>query len=235
MKYYLYIKTSPFGLKYLGKTTKNPYIYNGSGKIWKRHLKKYNLSYIDIKTEIVFETNDVSELIKIGNELSIKYNVVKSNEWANLRIENSDGGDTSNFIDYTKPNFHQQSRAKHLNTFNSEEDKKRNIAKRTSKIDYYDPERLRKIRENTDWDKWKESIKKRKIDYVNMRRNVVNKKAILQLDLNGNIISEFESISNASKMLNVGRSGIMQCLRKRNKTAFGYKWEYKNKYYDKSR
>ena len=61
-----------------------------------------------------------------------------------------------------------------------------------------------------------------------MRRNVVNKKEILQLDLNDNIISEFSSISEASKILNVGRSGIMQCLRKRNKTAFGYKWKYKN-------
>jgi hypothetical protein len=61
-----------------------------------------------------------------------------------------------------------------------------------------------------------------------MRRNVVNKKPILQLDLNENIIREFNSIMEASKKLNYGRSGIMQCLRKRNKTAFGYKWEYKN-------
>lgn len=227
MKYYLYVKTSPFGLKYLGKTTKNPYIYNGSGKIWKRHLKKHNLSYTDIKTEIVLETNDVLELIRVGNELSMEHNIVKSNEWANLRIENGDGGDTSKFIDYTNPNFHEQSRGKHLNTFSSEEDKKRIIAERTSKIDYYNPERLRKIKENTNWVKWKESVKKRKIDYVNMRRNVVNKKAILQLDLDNNVVSEFQSICDASRALNVGRSGIMQCLRKRNKTAFGYKWEYK--------
>jgi hypothetical protein len=228
-KYYLYIKTSPFGLKYLGKTTKNPYIYNGSGKIWKRHLKKHNLSHFDIKTEVIFETNDVHKLIKFGNELSIKYDIVKSNEWANLRIENGDGGDTSKFIDYDKPNFHKPNKSKHLNTFNSEIEKKRIIAERTKKIDYNNPERLRKIKENTDWISWKKSIKNRKIDYVNMHRNVVNKKPILQLDLNNNIISEFNSISEASKTFNLGRSGIMQCLRKRNKTAYGYKWKYKNK------
>jgi len=56
-KYFLYIKTSPFGLKYLGKTTKNPYIYMGSGKIWKRHLKKHNLIYTNIKTEVILEMN----------------------------------------------------------------------------------------------------------------------------------------------------------------------------------
>lgn len=226
-KYYLYIKTSPLGLKYLGKTIKNPYIYMGSGKIWKRHLKKHNLSYIDIKTEIVFETDDELELIRVGNELSIKYNIVESIEWANLRIENGDGGDTSKFIDYNNPNFHKSDRGKHLYVFNSDEEKKRIIAERTKKIDYNNPERLKKIKENTDWKKWKESIKNRKIDYVNMRRNVVNKKPILQFDLNGNMISEFSSISEAAKILNIGRSGIMQCLRKRNKTAFNYKWEYK--------
>lgn len=226
-KYYLYIKTSPLGLKYLGKTTKNPYIYNGSGKIWKRHLKKHNLSHVDIKTEIVLETNDILELIKLGNELSILYDIVKSSEWANLRIENGDGGNTSKFINYNNPNFHQSDRAKHLHIFDSNEEKKRFIAERTSKIDYYNPERLKKIKENTDWEKWRESIKKRKIDYTNMCRNIVNKKEIIQLDLHNNKISEFPSITEASKTLNIGRSGIMQCLRKRNKTAFGYKWKYK--------
>jgi len=227
-KYFLYIKTSPLGLKYLGKTTKNPFIYNGSGKIWKRHIKKHNLTYKEIKTEIVFETTNKMELIRLGNKLSVKYDIVKSKEWANLRVENGDGGDTSKFIDYSNPIFHQSNRGKHLHTFNSEEEKKIIIAERTSKIDYNNPERLRKIKENTNWDTWRESIKKRNLDYKNMRRNVVNKKPILQLDLNENIIREFNSIMEASKKLNYGRSGIMQCLRKRNKTAFGYKWEYKN-------
>jgi len=208
-KYFLYIKTSPSGLKYLGKTMKNPFIYNGSGKIWKRHIKKNNLTYKEIKTEIVFETTNKMELIRIGNELSVKYDIVKSKEWANLRIENGDGGDTSKFIDYSNPTFHQPGRGKHLHTFNSEEEKKIIIVERTSKIDYNNPERLRKIKENTNWDTWRESIKKRNLDYKNMRRNVVNKKPILQLDLNENIIRKFNSIMEASKKLNYGRSGIM--------------------------
>lgn len=227
IKYYLYIKTSPLGLKYLGKTTKNPFIYNGSGKIWKRHIKKYNLTCNDIKTEVVLETNDVLELIRFGNELSNKYNIVESNDWANLRIENGDGGDTSNFINYENLNFHNSERSKHLNIFNSEEEKKIFISNRASKIDYNNPVRLKKIKENTDWVKWKESIKNRNIDYSNIKRNVVNKKEILQMDLNDNIISEFSSISDASKILNICRSGIMQCLKNRNKTAYGYKWKYK--------
>ena len=99
-KYYLYIKTSPLGLRYLGKTTKNPNTYLGGGKIWKRHIKKHNFTIDDIETEIVFETNNVDELIKKGIELSNLYNIVESKEWANLREEAGDGGDTSKFIDF---------------------------------------------------------------------------------------------------------------------------------------
>jgi len=228
MKYYLYVKTSPLGLKYLGKTIKNPYLYKGSDKIWKRHLLKHKYKLDDVKTEIILVTTDINELIRVGNEFSVRYDIVNSNEWVNLRIENGDGGDIYKFIDYLNPNFHKSDRAKHLNTFKSDDDKKRIITKRTSKIDYNNPERLKKIKENTDWDSWRESIKKRKIDYVNMKRNVVNKRPIIQLDLYGNVLNKYTSVMEAAKKLNIGRSGIIQCLRKRNKTAFGYKWEYDN-------
>jgi hypothetical protein len=226
-KYYLYIKTSPFGLRYLGKTTKNPHTYMGSGKVWKRHIKKHNLSCEDIKTEIMFETDSEIELSNVGIELSIKYDIIKSKDWANLRNESGDGGDTSKFVDYTHPIFHLSDRAKHLNTFTSESEKKEMISKRASKIDYKNEDRLRKIKENTNWESWKVSIKNRKIDYINMKRNVVNKKPVFQLDLDNNIINEFDSITDASKAVNGSFGGIMQCVAGRNKTAFGYKWKYK--------
>ena len=126
-KYYLYIKTSPFGLKYLGKTTKNPFTYLGSGKIWKRHIAKYSLKFDDIKTEVVFETYDLEQLIKKGIELSSLYNIVESKEWANLCEERGDGGDTSKFIDFSNPIFHNPERSKHLNSFIDEEDKKQKL------------------------------------------------------------------------------------------------------------
>ena len=42
---YLYIKESPLGLKYLGKTEKDPFKYIGSGLYWKKHLKKHKFTY----------------------------------------------------------------------------------------------------------------------------------------------------------------------------------------------
>ena len=39
---YLYVKTHrKTGLKYLGKTKKDPFVYQGSGVHWKNHLNKH--------------------------------------------------------------------------------------------------------------------------------------------------------------------------------------------------
>lgn len=99
---YLYIKThNKTGLKYLGKTIRNPHKYRGSGKRWTAHIKKHGY---DVTTEIVgtFATNE--ELMSFSIPLSKKLNIVESTNWANLKLETGDGGDTSQFIDYSKLN-----------------------------------------------------------------------------------------------------------------------------------
>lgn len=122
---YLYVKThNVTGLKYLGKTIKDPYLYKGSGKYWKRHIKKYGY---DVTTEILLETNDPLELLDYATQYSIKYNVVDSKEWANLIIESGDGGDTSEYINYNTRNsnlgkkiFYENRKAKYLEKYGVE-------------------------------------------------------------------------------------------------------------------
>lgn len=87
---YLYIKESPLGLKYLGQTTCNPITYPGSGKVWKRHLKKHGFIFKDIKTTILLKTNSREELKKIGMYYSELWNIVESKEWANLIPESGE-------------------------------------------------------------------------------------------------------------------------------------------------
>lgn len=100
-KYFLLLKThNNTGLKYLCYTSqKNPFKYPGSGKRWKHHIKKHGR---DIHTEILGTFNKKENLIKEGIKYSKKWNVVESDEYANLRDEEGDGGDTSGFIDYKK-------------------------------------------------------------------------------------------------------------------------------------
>jgi|FreactTroBogLake_1042271.scaffolds.fasta_scaffold24496_2 NUMOD3 motif len=89
---YLYIKESPLGIKYLGKTEQDPFTYTGSGKYWKRHLKAHDFTIKDIKTTVLFETTDKNELINKGVYYSELYDIVSSEDWANLKPETGDGG-----------------------------------------------------------------------------------------------------------------------------------------------
>jgi hypothetical protein len=91
---YLYVKThNKTGLKYLGKTVnEDPYNYPGSGTRWRNHLEKHGYDYT---TEILLETDSEEELKEKGIYYSNLWNIVESKEWANLMIEQGDGGDVS--------------------------------------------------------------------------------------------------------------------------------------------
>lgn len=83
---YLYIKQhNQTGMKYFGKTLKNPHTYKGSGKYWKRHLKKYGN---DVSTIAVYEFDTLEELSTFAIKFSHDNNIVESDQWANLIIEN---------------------------------------------------------------------------------------------------------------------------------------------------
>jgi len=87
---FLYIKThNKTGFKYFGKTIQDPFKYKGSGTWWMRHLKKYGN---DVSTEILGEYEDKEEAKKVAVEFSNRNNIVESKEWANLKIEELDGG-----------------------------------------------------------------------------------------------------------------------------------------------
>jgi len=89
--YRLLLKThNKIGLKYLCFTEKDDYIkYLGSGKYWKRYLKQYGK---DISTDLLYETEDLERFKDVAIVESIMRDIVKSEEYANLKIEEGDGG-----------------------------------------------------------------------------------------------------------------------------------------------
>jgi hypothetical protein len=100
---YLYVKThSKTGLKYLGKTTKDPYTYTGSGIDWKAHIKEHGNEHT---TEIIQECQSNQELNEWGRYYSNLWNVAESIEWAN-RIPETGGG--SNHTNERKELFRSQ-------------------------------------------------------------------------------------------------------------------------------
>src|SRR5579863_8730157 len=86
MIYNLYVKQhNQTGLKYLGSTTTyNPERYPGSGLYWKRHLDTYGN---DVSTYIIATFDNQKDLHEAGLFYSNVWNIVESDEWANLKEE----------------------------------------------------------------------------------------------------------------------------------------------------
>jgi len=90
MTIYLYKKTHNItGLKYLGKTTQDPYKYKGSGIRWLPHIKKHGY---DVTTEILKECATNEEVFEWGKYYSDLWDVVTDPSWANLKPEYGEGG-----------------------------------------------------------------------------------------------------------------------------------------------
>ncbi len=90
---YLYLKQhNKTGLKYFGKTVKNPETYKGSGVYWNRHLEVHGNDVITVWSKLF---TDEQELNAFALEFSKNNNIVESNEYANLKLEDGlMGGDT---------------------------------------------------------------------------------------------------------------------------------------------
>ena len=86
----LYLKIhNQTGYMYLGKTTQDPQKYTGSGIKWKRHLAKHGK---DVTTLVLFESESPTEVKNQGIFYSEYFDVVSSNDFANMTVEQGDGG-----------------------------------------------------------------------------------------------------------------------------------------------
>lgn len=56
---------------------------------------------------------------------------------------------------------------------------------------------------------------------------LAHRKIILQFNLDGEFIKEFNSIKEASEEIGISKSAIVHCLKGKTKKAGGYKWKYK--------
>jgi hypothetical protein len=87
---YLYLKKhNVTGLKYLGITrATKPYNYKGSGTRWLKHIKKHGN---DVKTTILYSSDNKQLFADFSIETSYKLNVVEDTTYANLKHETGMG------------------------------------------------------------------------------------------------------------------------------------------------
>ncbi len=87
---WLYIKQhNKTGLKYFGKTVRDPDHYKGSGTRWQNHLKKHGNDVTTIWKELF---TDDTLLTEYALKFSHDNNIVELKEWANLMPEGGGSG-----------------------------------------------------------------------------------------------------------------------------------------------
>jgi hypothetical protein len=107
----LYIKQCPHcGLKYFGKSVRNDIDkYQGSGRRWKGHLKKYKVKPKHLwNSDWYYDTS----IVRFAIKFSKMNKIVESNQWANLK--NEDGLDTFNFDLYNGSDRHIENAKKSM-------------------------------------------------------------------------------------------------------------------------
>ncbi len=78
--------------------------------------------------------------------------------------------------------------------------------------------------DNLEWCTQSHNIK----EAYRLKLHIPKKKIVIQKNLDGKFIQEFEGIREAGKIIGVDYSSIIKCCKDKAKTAGGYKWEYKN-------
>ena len=70
---------------------------------------------------------------------------------------------------------------------------------------------------------------KRAYETSQLRGNngLIPQKAVIQCNLNGDVIKEYCSVMDAARQLKIDQSSIIKCCRQHRKTAGGYIWKYK--------
>lgn len=256
MKPYIYKKTLiPTKKSYIGKHNgKNKY-YQGSGKEWMKDIKKYGKQHII--TEILEIVDDISKINEREEWWLKKYDAANNPEFYNM-TNNSFGlsqqSDSTKKIKSellknriitwgNKIGESNKGKTKGIRKHSDESKNKiskglknnpslKNNLERSKKISIslgMNTERNKKISEKL------KGKPKSDVHITNMKKpkpegfNNNMEKQIIQMTNEGKYLNTYKSITQASKETGYSISGISNCLRKKSKSAYGYKWEYHEK------
>jgi group I intron endonuclease len=212
--------------KYIGMDTKNNPNYLGSGSLIMKAVKKYGRE--NFKKEILEICFTINELEKRETYWIKYFDALNDENFYNLADVRKRG----------KNPFENKTTEELKIIFNKIKSKERNekIGKANSKPK---PEgfgdkisKANKGKKRSEESKINQGIKtkgrispnKGKTWTLDQKRKLG--KPILQYDLKGNLIKEWNTIKEAKNTLKI--KGIIECLKNRAKTSGGFIWKYKN-------
>jgi group I intron endonuclease len=205
---FIYITTNMVnGMKYLGQKSfeygGNWLTYLGSGKVFKCALKKYGKE--NFYRNIVCFCYSEEELNKTEYELSVFLHVVEDPNWYNLCYG---GGAPKGF------HMPEEQRIKL-----SQDRKGTNVGKDNP---YFGKHHTDEIKQKLS------KFHRNRPQELQDRINQSHMKSVIQYDFDGNIISTYESIKQASEITRIVYSSIQRCCKKERPSAGGFIWRYVN-------
>jgi len=219
---------------YIGKSLINDPDYLGSGISINNAIKKYGKENFQKEVLEVCENEEVLNerekfWIKELNTTNRKigYNIAEGGNGGNTRL----GYDNSELINYYK---------KISNGVINSEKYKKFVESRKGKKNQNISNKLKELYQSGKLTTWNKGIKTREETKIKISLKNLGKKlsedakkkiseskfvGVTMMDINNNIIKNFDSIKTASEIMNINRCCISDCINGRQKTAGGYKWK----------
>ena len=220
---------------YIGKSCNNDENYLGSGISINNAINKYGR---DNFIKEVIEVYQEEESLNNREKFWIKeYNSTNRKIGYNI-AEGGNGGNTR--LGYTELELNDYYK-KISNGLENSQKYKESIENRKGKKNPKISMKLKELYGSGKIKSWNVGIKtneetKKKISEKNLGKKmteIAKKKiseskyvGVIMLDINNNIINEFDSIKTASEIMKINRCCISDCLNGRQKTAGGYKWKF---------
>lgn len=202
---YIYTLSDMNGIKYVGKT-------NNIKTRYKNHINEANRENVNnkkitwIKSLISKDQKPIIEIIDIVpiHEWVYweKFWICLLLSWGFNLVNGTMGGENP-------PSFKNKTHSDEYKKIRSELMKKNNPAKNMN-------------------DEWRKKISNsNKNRSLSREHKLKLSKPIYQFNLNGELLREWESITKASKELEINYVGISMCCRNKRKKSGGYKWSFK--------
>lgn len=231
----LYRHTSPTGKVYIGITTQKPstrweygYGYKAC-KLFYNTILKYGWN--NIKHEVLF-TNLEEERAK-----SLEIDLIRhyKNLGISLNIVNGGNGTLGMVWTSSMRNKLRESRLgkkcseeTRLRMKNSRVDKNKGVDNPMYGKKHSEESKLKMSISRSGKNNWRYGTHLTEEEKSKYRKAQKSSKKVVQLDMSGNYLREFDSQGEAAKYIGCCSSNISECCRGKRKQVKGFKWEYKN-------
>lgn len=201
---------------------------NGIGKILLNAYEKYGVDNFRFRIICICFDDDTN---RYETEYIKKYNTLYPNGYNLL-----EGGNNKKHNEYTINILKQKLTGNNHPNYGKifSEEQRKNMS--NSKTGLLNPNYGKKL-SNEQKEKIKQTIKKfdkEKRELINnkisesIKKSIKNRKAVIQYDINNNLINKHNSITEASKLTNISRRTIQRCCDGVYKNAKGFVWKYED-------